>query len=321
MPVRAFVKRLFKEIMDDDVTDVAAMMTYYAVFALFPMLVFVLTVALLVVPPDAINEVVVMGARTFPPAIANLLDEHIQRMQEAASGGFAVLAAVLALWGASRGAAALGNALNRVYAKKETRSFVKRQLIAIGVTAGVAILMVVALGLLVVGPTLGHAIADRLGLGAVFDVGWAIGRWVGAGALICLVWAMMYKLLPDTDAPLRVFTPGAVAGVLLWVLISQGLAVFLDNFGDYEATYGTLAGAIIFLLWLWLSNLALLVGAEINDVVADLRKHEDPAAAQLAQPGDKHNEEAAARRVEQATPPPRSPTPPPRSPSMQGGVH
>jgi len=111
---------------------------------------------------------------------------------------------------------------------------------------------------------------------------WNIGRWIGAGVLVMVVWAMLYKVLPNTDAPFRIFTPGAVVGVALWLGISYAFGVYLDHFNSYEATYGALGGAIIFLTWLWLSNVALLFGAEINDVLADLRKDSSAAARQLA---------------------------------------
>jgi membrane protein len=101
-----------------------------------------------------------------------------------------------------------------------------------------------------------------------------------------IVWAVIYKFLPDTDAPFRVFTPGAVIGVIIWLGISALFGVYLAHFNSYETTYGALGGAIIFLLWLWLSGIALLIGAEINDVLADLRKHKSAAAAQLADPNE-----------------------------------
>ena len=85
------------------------------------------------------------------------------------------------------------------------------------------------------------------------------------------VWAIVYKFLPNTDAPFRVFTPGAFVGVLLWLGISALFGLYLSHFNSYEATYGALGGAIIFLTWLWLSNIAMLVGAEINDVLADIK--------------------------------------------------
>lgn len=134
-------------------------------------------------------------------------------------------------------------------------------------TLGVAVLLVVALGLLAAGPAIGHVIADRFGLGAAFDVTWSVGRWVFAATLVMFVWAVLYKFLPCTDEPLRVFTPGATVGVLLWVIVSLLFALYVGNFGKYEATYGTLGAVIIFLNWLWISNLALLFGAEINDAL------------------------------------------------------
>lgn len=266
MKALELVKRLGKEVWNDDVLDVAAMMTYYAIFALFPMMVFGITVALLILPPDVIGQTVDMATAALPNRIATVIAEQVTRMQEAAGAGFAIGSALLALWGASRGAAALGNALNRVYKKKETRAWWRRQVLAIVLTAGVALLVIAALGLLAIGPVAGYPLV----------------RWIGAGLLMVLVWAILYKFLPDTDAPFRIFTPGAVAGVVLWIGVTQGFALYLDNVADYEATYGTLAGVIIFLFWLWLSNLAVLVGAEINDVLADARKDRSPAAAQLA---------------------------------------
>jgi len=294
-----FLKKLGYELDNDSVTDIAAMMTYYAIFSLFPMLFFVVTLGLLVVPSDVLQQAVDMMATAAPPAVAKLLSEQVMRMEQAASAGIALLSIVIALWGASRGAAAFGIALNRMFEKRETRSWVKRALIAIAVTLVVAVLSIVALGLLVVGPVAGHAIADRFGLGTQFDVAWGVARWLGAGLLIMLVWAILYKFLPDTDAPFRIFTPGACIGVLAWLAVCKLFAVYLDHWGDYEATYGTLATMVVFLTWLWLSNLALLLGAEVNDVLADFRKHRSPAAARLA---DRHEKGTPPSRVQPTSP-------------------
>jgi membrane protein len=295
----AFLKQLFTELDDDAVTDVAAMMTYYAIFSLFPMLFFVVTMAMLVVPSEVLQEGVSMMTAPLPPSVGQLLSEQVTRMEQAADAGFAILSVLIALWGASRGAASFGNALNRMFQKCETRSWIRRAILAIIVTLVVAVLSIVALGLLVVGPVAGHAIADRFGLGAQFDVLWGIARWLGAGLLIMLVWAILYKFLPDTEAPFRVFTPGACIGVIMWIAVCKLFSIYLDHWGDYEETYGTLATMIVFLTWLWLSNLALLLGAEINDVLADFRKHRSEAAAQLA---DTHEKGPPPARVQPTTP-------------------
>jgi membrane protein len=178
-----------------------------------------------------------------------------------------------------------------MYNKVETRSWIRRQLTAIAVTAAVAVIVVLALGLLVVGPWVGHLLADSFGFGGSFDTIWTIMRWVGAGVLVMVIWAVIYKFLPNTRAPFRIFTPGAAIGVVLWLGISWLFGFYLGHFNSYEATYGALGGGIIFLTWLWLSNIALLFGAEINDVLADVRRHRSAAARQLA---DENNPAHAA---------------------------
>ncbi|HLU67336.1 MAG TPA: YihY/virulence factor BrkB family protein [Kofleriaceae bacterium] len=261
------VRAYKRELKEDRLGDLAAMMTYFALFALFPMAVFVITVALLVVPPEALAEATSLATRAMPEEAGAMIEAQVKRMQETAGGGLALGSLLLAMWGASRGAVSLGRVLNEVFGLEETRPWWKRQAIGIGVTLGVAVLLVAALGLLVAGPAVGHWLTDRFGLGAVFDTVWTLGRWVGAALLVMVIWALLYKLLPDTDAPLRVFTPGAIAGVLFWIGISLLFALYVRNFGNYDKTYGALGAVMVFLTWLWLSNLAMLAGAELDDVV------------------------------------------------------
>jgi membrane protein len=296
MQVKAFLRKLGKELVDDGVTDVGAMMAYYAVLALFPMLVFVLSLSMLVLDMDTVRQGVGLALGATPPSVHELIVDRVNDLIAASEAEFAIVGAGLALWGASRGAVALMTALNTIYGKKETRSWLKRQAIAIAVTLGVAVLIVLALGLMFVGPIVGHHVADRFGLGAAFDVAWGIARWVGAGVLVMVVWALVYKFLANTDAPFRIFTPGAFVGVLAWLGISALFSLYLGHFNSYEATYGTLGGAIIFLTWLWLSNIAILFGAEFNDVLADFRRKQDPAAAQLSQETQPKEEQPASAR-------------------------
>jgi membrane protein len=280
--VRRFFVHLYHELVNDSITDIGAMMAYYAILALFPMLVFVVTLALMVLPDDTVLQGLAMATQAMPPAPREVLTTQVTTLMKAAHTGFAIGSFAVALWGASRGASSLMGALNAMFNKRETRPWWRRQIIAIVVTLGVAIVIVLALGLLVVGPVAGHWLADRFGLTAAFDTAWGIGRWVGAGLLVMVVWAVAYRFLPNTSAPFRIFTPGAITGVLLWLGISYVFGLYLGYVQSYTTTYGALGGGIIFLTWLWLSNIALLFGAEINDVLADLRKHRSPAAAVLA---------------------------------------
>jgi membrane protein len=203
----------------------------------------------------------------MPEQASALIREQVTRMQQAAGGGIALGAAAVALWGASRGSVSLGRALNRVFDSEETRPWWKVQLIGVSMTLLVAALLITALGLLVVGPVVGSYLMNQFGLGGFFDVVWTIARWLGAALLVMLIWALLYRYLPDTEEPVRVFTPGAAVGVILWIGISLLFALWVSNFGDYDQTYGALGTVMVFLSWLWLSNIAMLAGAEINDVL------------------------------------------------------
>jgi len=280
--VKQFFVHLYHELVNDNIVDIGAMMAYYAILALFPMLLFVVTLAMLVLPDETVMQGLAMATSAMPAAPREVITTQVESLMKQAHAGFAIGTFVFALWGASRGASSLMSALDAMFNKRETRPWWKRQVIAIAVTACVAIVAVLALGLLVVGPIAGHWLADRFGLGGQFDLLWGIVRWVGAGLLVMVVWAVAYKFLPNTDAPFRIFTPGAIVGVLLWLGISYGFGLYLGYVNTYTTTYGALGGGIIFLTWLWLSSIALLFGAEINDVLADLRKDRSPAAAALA---------------------------------------
>jgi membrane protein len=256
-----------REYTEDDLGDIAAMLTYYAIFALFPMAVFVMTLALILVPESTLVQGTEMLTRTMPQQAATFMREHVLTLKSTAGGGIAVGAALLALWGASRGALALGRGLNKVFRREETRPWWRKQVTAVLVTLVVAVLMIVALGLLAAGPAVGRLIADRVGLGEAFTAAWTLGRWVVAALLVMFTWAVLYRYLPDHRRPLRPFSAGTVLGVLVWVGASLLFALYVSNFGKYEKTYGAFGAVVIFLVWLWISNLALLVGALVNHVV------------------------------------------------------
>lgn len=266
-----FVKLLVHELLHDNILDNGAMMAYYAILALFPMLVFVVTVGLLVLPDATLLQGVDMATQAMPPAGRQLITDQVTALMRSAHAGFAIGGAVLALWGASRGINSLMGALNAMFNTAETRPWWKRQVIALSMTLSMTVIVIAALGLLVIGPLVGHWIVDRFGLGGVFDWLWAIGHWAGAGLLVLFVWAALYKFLPNTDKPFRLFSIGAVSAVSLWLVISFGFGFYLSHFNSYSNTYGALGGGIIFLTWLWLSAIALLFGAEINDVLDHMR--------------------------------------------------
>jgi membrane protein len=271
--LRGFLRRLKAGLLADNVDDVAAMMAFYAVLALFPMLVFVVTFAVLALPVEAITQAVAMAAPAMPDSVFQMVGDQVTRMHESvASTGLLIGGAVFALWGASRGLSALIIALDRMLELEETRGWFKRQLIAIAVTLAVAVLTVAAMALMFVGPIVGHWVMDRWGYGETFDLVWTIGRWVAAGVLALALFVILFKFLPNWRATVRDVLPGAVVAVVLWLGVSRVFGFYVDLAGGYDRTYGALAGVIVFLLWLWLSNMALLVGAEVNQVLLEDRK-------------------------------------------------
>jgi membrane protein len=271
------------------------MLAYYAMLALFPMLVFVVSIAMVVLPADTVHEGVRMATQALPASVHDTLRQRADALIDASGARFAIFGVLFGLYGASRGVVSLTTALNRTFRKTETRSWFRRQLLSVAVTIAVAVLVLLALALLVLGPIVGNWVGN----GSVFQTAWWIFRWIGAGVLVMVVWALLYKFLPDTDAPFRLFTPGATVGVLLWLGISYLFGIYLNHFGRYEVVYGALGTAIIFLTWLWLSNMALLFGAEIDDALADVRASNDAASARLV---DEHERDRGHERDHSPSP-------------------
>lgn len=274
-----FFRRLGQAVARDAIDDVGAMMAYYLILAVFPMLLFVVMLAMLVLPAQMIAEGARFALEAAPSGTRSVVTSQMDALAEHSEAGFAFGTVAFALWGASRGASGLMLALNRLFKRTETRSWLRRQAIAFTLTMGLAVLVVLALGLLVAGPLLGTIVADRMGLGSGFDVALTLGRWGGVGLLVMIVWALAYRFLPDTDVPFRIVTPGAVVGVTLWLGISWLFGLYLDYVANYASIYGALGSAVIFLTWLWLSALSLLFGAEINEVLAELRSERLNAAS------------------------------------------
>jgi membrane protein len=269
--MRLFLRTLARSLARDAIDDVGAMLAYYAILAIFPTLLCVVTLVVLVLPEDTIAGGVKLALEVAPSAVRTVVESQIDGLLQRASAGLGVGTLVFAVWGASRGASGLMLALNRLFGRRETRSWLRRQAIAIAVTVGLAALLAIVVGLLVVGPMLGQFLANRLGLGGAFEMGWVVGRWMIAALLVMVVWALAFRFLPDTDAPFRIFTPGALVGVIWWLVISRLFAFVLEHVAGFGSIYGALGSAVILLTWLWMSSMSLLLAAEINAVLAGKR--------------------------------------------------
>ena len=261
IPWKTFFTKLVKELDHDAVDDVAATITFYAVLALFPFLLFVVAVVSKVVSWDTIDDVIRQVSLVMPREVTAIVSERLTALKTQPSGGILTLGFVGAIWSASAGIGALIPALDRAYDVVETRPFWKRRLLAIGVTLAVGVLALVASLIAIAIPALARWVGGPLG--TLMD--WA--RLPIAGLLTMVTWAGLYNILPNVRPRFQAVTPGSVVGVLLWVLASWGFSLYVRHFGSYEATYGALGGVVVLLLWMWVSSMALLLGAEINKIL------------------------------------------------------
>jgi len=268
-------KLAFARFQKDQITDHAAALTYYALLSLFPGLLF--GVALLGffgqegLVGDAARFLISVGA---PSETVDAVTGAIEGAQK--SRGTALTALVLAmatsLYGAAGAFGAVGRALNAIWRVEEGRSFVKHKAHDIGWTIVVLGLVLVTGVLVFLGGALAEFVFERIGLGDTSAAVWRYARWPLALVAMILIYAVVYFAAPNVEIRrFRWISPGALFGVLAWLLASLGFFFYVANFGSYQATYGAFAGMVILLVWIWVSNLVLLFGAELNAVI-DLRR-------------------------------------------------
>jgi membrane protein len=289
MSWREFLGGLKREISADGVTDLAASVTYYSILALFPFLLFIVALASVVISPSDAERLVEQLAQVAPGEVTRILGDRIRQLgaqQNVSLLGFGALGAI---WAASGGVMGLVAALNRCYDVKEGRPWWKVRAIAILMTlvAG-ALALAAALVAIAAAP-----LADRLGGPLGLAIGWL--RLPVAGLVMMFLWALLYYVLPDVEQRFRFITPGSVVGVVLWVLASWAFSKYVASFGSYDKTYGSLGGVIVLLLWMWLSTLVLLVGAEMNALV----EHASPEGKR---PGAKRESETGLAPAPPAAP-------------------
>jgi membrane protein len=261
------LKRTVKEFQDDNLTDWAAALTYYGLLSLFPMLLALVAVLGLVGRPDTINQFIDGFREAGLGGIADNVAKPLQGVIRNRGGagalfGFGLL---LALWSASGYIGAFIRASNAIYEVEEGRPFWKLRPLQVLITLVMVLLLsVVALAVVVTGP-LAEAVGNIVGLGHTAVTVWSYAKWPVMLLIVMGMFAALYYVAPNVrQARFRWVTPGGVVAVVLWVTASIGFGVYVANFGSYNKTYGTLGGVITFLVWLWISNIAVLLGAEFD---------------------------------------------------------
>jgi membrane protein len=263
------VVRGAKEAKEDSITDVAAALSYYAFLAIPAVLLVAVGVFTLVASPDTIESMMKRLEGIVPEESIKLLSDSLNRAIENQSGGIVLILVgfLLALWTASGAMNALMRGLNHVYDREETRSFARQRLTALAMLACLLLAFGLAFGLLVLGRPLSDWIGGALGAEDLVGWLWWVVQWpVLVGALLAAFAAVLY-LGPNVEMRHWTFlTPGAWVALVVWLLASGLFAFYVAYFGSYNKAWGSLAGVIIMLTWLWLSALALLLGAEVNAV-------------------------------------------------------
>lgn len=257
-------RRVWAEIGDDEVTDRAAALAYYFLFALFPTLLF-LTVLLGLLPlPGLMDRLLQYGDQALPGDAASIVRRTWVEINRGASGGLLSIGVLTALWASSNGMASIMSALNVAYDVEDNRSWWKRRLLAVLLTFGFALFILAALIMLVFGPHIGAGVAGLFGLGTIFTSIWAVANIPIVMFFVLVGIALVYYLAPAVEQRWRWVTPGSVVALALWLAMSWGLRLYVGRFADYNATYGSIGGIVLLVLWLYLTGVVLLVGAEIN---------------------------------------------------------
>jgi membrane protein len=267
LSLRALGTRVYWKSWDDEILDRAAELSYYFAFALLPTLLFLTALLGLLQVPDLMPQLMGYVDRVLPGDAASLIKKTLAQVVRGASGGLVSVGALAALVGASSGMLSIMKGLNSAYAVADHRVWWERRLIAIALTVVFSLFTLTALLLLVFGARLGEAVADFFGLGPLFTVAWKLAHLpvVIFLSLTCL--ALVYYLAPATDRLWSWITPGSAFAVVSWLLMSLGLRFYVGYFDHYNATYGSIGGLILLMLWLYWSGVALLLGAEIDSTI------------------------------------------------------
>jgi membrane protein len=281
----ATLKRTAKEFKNDNLTDWAAALTYYAVLALFPaLLVLVALLGLVGQYPQTTNSLLDIVGKLGPSSAVDTFRKPIEGVVQSKGGAGALLGFGLlgALWSASGYIGAFFRASNIVWDIEEGRPVWKLLPLRVVVTlVGVLAVAIVLIGLVLTGP-LAQAVGDVIGLGSTAVTVWNIAKWPVLLAIVITIISVLYYIAPNVKHPkFSWVTPGGIVAVLVWIVASVGFAFYAANFASYNKTYGSLGAMIVFLVWLWITNLAILFGAELNAELERSRQMaEDPSAAE-----------------------------------------
>ncbi|KAB2331025.1 YihY/virulence factor BrkB family protein [Bacillus mesophilum] len=265
-----FGKKLSAELKEDRATGLAAEQAYYYMLAIFPLLILMISILpYLSIDPQTVQSYL---SSILPGDTFSLIEENVINIITVPNGGLLTFGIIGTLWSASNGMMAFIRAMNTAFDVEESRSFIIVRLISIGLTLGLIIAIVTAMLL----PVFGNVIVDFIGqfiyIPNNMEVLINILRYVIAIVVMATVLACLYKFAPDKHYPFKEVLPGAFAATVIWQIISFGLSIYVNNFANYSATYGSLGGVIVLMLWFYLTGLTFVLGGEINALLHRKKK-------------------------------------------------
>lgn len=260
--VKNFAKDFMTKFKEDDVPLLASAQAYYYLLAIFPLIIVGFTIIPYfdINPNDAVNFI----GNMLPSEIASVFEENIISLIETPQGGLLTVGILAALWAASNGINAFIKSSNAAYEVEETRSFIVVRLIALGLTLGMIVALAVAFLLPMFGSIIISFLEPLFGFSGAMSLLFQVLRWTVSIIVLTGLLMVLYRFAPNKKIPFTHIIPGALTASVLWQLISLGFSFYVSNFGNYSATYGSLGGIIILMIWFFLTGLILMTGAIIN---------------------------------------------------------
>ncbi len=257
--------------MHDNCLGMSAQLAYHFFFSLFPALLFLIAMASYFPIATLVDRIVGTMGTFAPPDVIQIVTDQIRKISNGNQGGLLTLGVLVALWTSSTAMTALIDTVNRAYDISDQRPWWKIRLLAIALTVGASLFILISFALVIVGPEVAGRVAGWVHLGRAFEWTWMVLQWPVIFGLVSLGIALVYHFAPDADQPWVWLTPGALFATLVWIGTSLGFRYYVVTIGSYTETYGAIGAVMVLLLWFYLSGLAVLLGAELNAEIEHAR--------------------------------------------------
>jgi membrane protein len=287
---KKFLHELYQEISDDNVFNGAAALAYYLTLAIFPALIFVMAVIPYLPIEDVDQAIMDLLGQALPRDAYELVARVVSEVTSSRRGGLLSFGLMATLWAASTGMYAIMQQLNITYDVKEARSFIRARATALMLSLLFGLLVIGAFTLIVLGGRIEDWIGNRFGFADALVTFFAVFRWIVIVLALLLGFAMVYYIGPNVEQKFKFITPGSLLGVTLLIIVSLGFTLYIKNFADYSATYGSIGAVIILMLWLYIAGLVILLGSEINALV----EHYSPEGKEKGEKKEKEHHTASS---------------------------